>query len=314
MIPVMTAAQLRAALPWSALIDALADAFTQGANTPVRHVHRIDEEANTVLLLMPAWQREQTGVKLVTVAPGNPARGLATVHSIYVLLDTASGQPLAMLDGEELTLRRTAAASALAARWLARRDSRTLLVVGSGSLAPYMAAAHCNSLPLSRVLVWGRDANKAQRCIEAIGQLELPAGVQLEVASDLASACGQADIITAATTSTVPLIARAWLKPGTHVDLVGGFKPDMREADDELMASASLFVDTCAGALAEAGDLRQPIEKGLITRASIRAELADLVHGRHKGRSEAAEITVFKSVGSAIEDLAAARLAHSSTK
>lgn len=309
MIPFLNAAQLRAALNWPDLMQALSQAFIDGAHTPTRHVHRIDEENNTVLLLMPSWQREQTGVKLVTVAPNNAARSLPTVHSIYVLLDTATGQPLAMLDGEELTLRRTAAASALAASRLARHESESLLAVGVGSLAPYMAAAHAAARPLKRIMVWGRDALKAQRCVQAIAELGVPAGLSLEVVTDLASACAQADIISAATTSTVPLIERAWLKPGTHVDLVGGFKPDMREADDALMASASLFVDTYAGALAEAGDLRQPMESGLIARDSIHAELADLVTGRHPGRKDDEEITVFKSVGSAIEDLAAARLA-----
>lgn len=312
MIPFIHAEQVRAALHWPDLMQALAQAFAEGAHTPTRHVHRIDDEHNTVLLLMPAWQRQQTGVKLVTVAPDNPRRGLATVHSIYVLMDTATGQPLVMLDGEELTLRRTAAASALAARWLARASSRTLLVVGTGSLAPYQAAAHCASRSIERIMVWGRDPEKAASCLARIAGLGVRAEVQLEVATDLPSACAQADIITAATTSTVPLIELAWLKPGTHVDLVGGFRPDMREADDALMSQGSLFVDTHAGALAEAGDLRQPMERGLITRESVRAELADLVLGRHPGRAGDTEITVFKSVGSAIEDLAAARLTWNS--
>ena len=312
MIPFISAAELRHALEWPALMDALAAAFRTGANTPVRHVHKVDEAANTVLLLMPAWQQEQMGVKLVTVAPDNPARGVPTVHSIYVLYDTRSGAPLAMLDGEELTLRRTAAASALASRSLSRPDSGRLLVVGAGSLAAYMAVAHCQARPIRQVTVWGRQPQKLQDCVRRIQALGLPEGVRVQVATDLAQACSQADIISAATTSTVPLVRHDWLAPGTHVDLVGGFKPDMREADDALMSSAALFVDTYAGALAEAGDLRQPIDAGLIKPEHVRAELSDLVTGRHPGRESAHDITVFKSVGSAIEDLAAARLAWAS--
>ncbi|WP_206668751.1 ornithine cyclodeaminase family protein [Lacisediminimonas profundi] len=312
MIPYLNAAQLRTALPYPALIDALRDAFLQGAVAPTRHVHRVDEKEGTVLLLMPVWQEQaHMGVKLVTVAPGNPARGLSTVHSIFVLFDTASGEPKALLDGEELTLRRTAAASALASRWLSRPDSRTLLVVGTGSLARYMAPAHCAQRPIERVLVWGRNGERARATAAAIREQGLPANIELDVATDLAEAAASADIITAATTSTTPLLKRKWISPGTHVDLVGGFKPDMREADDDLMAAASLFVDTFAGALAEAGDLRQPMENGRLQRSAVLAEMADLVHGRHPGRREAAEITLFKSVGTGIEDLAAANLAWS---
>lgn len=312
MIPYLSAAQLRQALPYPALIEALRTAFLQGAVAPTRHVHQVDEGEGTVLLLMPVWQTHANmGVKLVTVAPGNPARGLATVHSIFVLFDTTSGQPKALLDGEELTLRRTAAASALASRYLSRPDSKTLLVVGTGSLAPYLANAHCTERAIDTVLVWGRQADRAANSLARIRELGLPAGVELRAVSDLSHAAASADIITAATTSTVPILRREWIRPGTHIDLVGGFKPDMREADDDLIAAATLFVDTRAGTLAEAGDLLQPIQHGRITRDSILAELADLVHGRHAGRSHANEISLFKSVGTGIEDLAAADLAWS---
>jgi ornithine cyclodeaminase len=312
MIPYLTAAQLRQALPWPALIDALRTAFLNGVIAPTRHVHQVDEKEGTVLLLMPVWQAgAHMGVKLVTAAPGNPARGLPTLHSVFVLFDTASGQPKALLDGEELTLRRTAAASALASSYLSRRDSKTLLVVGSGSLAPYLAAAHCAQRGIERVLVWGRQSDRALASLAHIRDLGLPAGVELEVSADLPQAVAAADIITAATTSTVPILQRGWIRPGTHIDLVGGFKPDMREADDDLVAAATLFVDTRAGALAEAGDLLQPIQHGRITRHSVLAELADLVHGRHPGRRTQSEISLFKSVGTGIEDLAAADLAWS---
>ncbi|MDO9217235.1 MAG: ornithine cyclodeaminase family protein, partial [Lacisediminimonas sp.] len=229
MIPYLTATQLRQALPWPALIDALRTAFLKGVIAPTRHVHQVDEKEGTVLLLMPVWQPgAHMGVKLVTAAPGNPARGLPTLHSVFVLFDTTSGQPKALLDGEELTLRRTAAASALASSYLSRPDSKTLLVVGSGSLAPYLAAAHCAQRGIERVLVWGRQADRARASLAHIRDLGLPAGVELDIASDLPQAVATADIITAATTSTVPILQRGWIRPGTHIDLVGGFKPDMR--------------------------------------------------------------------------------------
>lgn len=317
MLPHLNAQQVRAALPWSGLIAALRIAFTQDIQSPRRHVHAVSEDPASVLLLMPVWQSQRhLGVKLVTVAPDNPRRDLPTVHSLFLLFDAATGVPVAMLDGEELTLRRTAAASALAAGWLAREDSHTLLVVGTGALAPAMAAAHAAARPLRRILVWGRDATKAEDAAQRIRQQlagdGLNATVETVPESSLASAAGSADIITCATTSKTPILQAAWLAPGTHVDLVGGFRPDMREADDALMASASVFVDTYAGALAEAGDLVQPMANGNLKRESIRAELAELAGGRHGGRANASEITVFKSVGTALEDLCAAELAWSS--
>jgi alanine dehydrogenase len=317
MLPHLNAQHIRKALPWPALIAALRLAFTQDFNVPLRHVHPVGENPASVLLLMPVWQAQRhLGVKLVTVAPDNPRYDLPTVHSIFLLFDSSTGVPLAILDGEELTLRRTAAASALAAGWLAREDSKTLLVVGTGALAPAMAAAHAAARPLRRILVWGRNAAKAEHAAQRVRE-ELESDgrnvkVETVTVSDLASAAGTADIISCATTSKTPILQAAWLAPGTHVDLVGGFRADMREADDALMGVASIFVDTFAGALAEAGDLVQPMANGTLKRRSIRAELADLSRGLHPGRTDASEITVFKSVGTALEDLCAAELAWSS--
>jgi ornithine cyclodeaminase len=191
---------------------------------------------------------------------------------------------------------------------LSRPDSEHLLIVGTGQLAPYMALAHCAVRDIQRVSVWGRDLQKAQLTIKKIQSLGLPTSVVIDVAEDLGIASMTADLISCATTSRKALLQLASVQPGTHIDLVGGFKPDMREADDSLMSTARLFVDTFDGALAEAGDLVQPMQAGLITRASVHAELADLASGRHAGRSNAQEITLFKSVGTAIEDLCAANL------
>lgn len=317
MIPFFSAHQLRGALPYPALISTLRSAFQSAIHAPTRHVHHLSEQDDsTVLLLMPVWQAaEKMGVKLVTVAPRNAARGMPTVHSVFVLFDADSGAPIALLDGEELTLRRTAAASALASSYLSRADSSTLLLVGTGQLAPYMVAAHCAARPITRVQVWGRSAEKATAVAGQLRQNGLPETIVIDVIdaslAALAAAVTHADIISCATTSTVPLIHGDWLQPGAHVDLVGGFKPDMRETDDRVMQRAAIFVDTFAGTLAEAGDLLQPIAAGQLQRSAILAELADLVSGRHAGRAKREQITVFKSVGTGIEDLSAAQLAWS---
>ncbi len=305
-LPYFDADTLQAALPYPALLRALRDGFAMTASVPRRHVHH--PSPDTTLLLMPAWQERHLGVKLVTVVPQNRQRSLRTVQALFVLMDTATGTPLAIMDGDALTLRRTAAVSALASSWLSRLDSRQLLLVGTGHLAPEMAIAHCQSRAIERVTVWGRDAGHAQQTVERI-RARLDPAIHVEIAPQLDAACAEADIICCATTSTQPLVQAAHVPPGTHVDLVGGFRPDMREADDALIASASLFVDTAEGALSEAGDLVQPMMAGLISASSIRAELAGLARGEHAGRQHASEITVFKSVGTALSDLCAAELA-----
>lgn len=304
-LPLIAGDRVHAALEWHALADALREAFRAGANAPVRSSHSVTA-AGDRLLLMPAWALGSLGVKIVTVFPANRARGLASVSALYLLLDGATGHPLALIDGEALTLRRTAAASALAASYLARPDSKRLLVVGTGALAPYMAAAHCAMRRIEQVFVWGRSVEHAQTTASRLVADGLPA----EPCADLAAGLAAADIVTCATTAREPVVLGALVRPGTHVDLVGAFTPEMRESDDALVRRAEVFVDTFAGALKEAGDLVQPIAAGAIAREHVRAELADLVAGRHPGRQTADAVTVFKSVGTALEDLCAARLVY----
>ena len=303
MLQFYSAADVARALDYRWLAERLADAFARGAEVPLRHAHALS--AQDSLLLMPAWSDAALGVKLVTVMPGNAARGAATVNALYVLLDRTTGQPRAVIDGEELTLRRTAAASALAARYLARPDATHLLLVGSGKLAPYMARAHCALRPqLARVRVWGRTDQHVQTTAQQLRD----AGLPVEVVPDLEAAVRAAHIVTCATTSTQPLVRGAWLAPGTHLDLVGGFRRAMREVDDAAVARARIVVDTYAGALAEAGDIVEPLERGVIKREAVVAELAQLVRGERSGRTGDDQITLFKSVGTALEDLAAAEL------
>lgn len=300
---IFTADEVHAALPWALLVDHLERAFAAGVHAPVRHAHPLGGQDS--LLLMPAWSDAAMGVKLLTVMPGNARHGVATVQATYLLLDRQTGQAQALLDGEVLTLRRTAATSALAARYLARPQARCLLIVGSGHLAGWMARAHHALRPrLERVLVWGRSAQARAALAETLAREGIPA----TACDDLEAAVRVADIVSCATTSTEPLVRGAWLQPGTHVDLVGGFKPDMREADDDAVAQSRVCVDTYAGALSEAGDLVQPLRAGHIDRAHIVAELAELARGEKTVRRDAHDITLFKSVGAALEDLAAAQL------
>lgn len=295
-------------LDWEALIEALASMFAGDCVMPVRHHHTIEvpDEADATLLLMPAWQPGQyIGVKLVSVFPDNHLRALPAIHGSYLLSSGRSGELLAVLDGGELTARRTAAASALAAKSLAREDASTLLVVGTGRLSVNLIEAHSRVRHYTRVMIWGRDAEKAERAAAEARELGYPAAV----ASDLEAAVREADVISCATLSRSPLIRGAWLKPGSHLDLIGAFTKDMRESDDEAVRRARVFVDTRAGAFGEAGDILQPIASGVIDKDHVQGELAELVKG-HPGRQNAQEITLFKSVGAALEDLAGAILAY----
>lgn len=304
------AAALRRLLPWGELVEALRTMFREGCAAPLRHRHPLpgaDGEAEGSLLLMPAWQAGgRTGVKIVHVVPGNPARGLPAVHAAYLLSDAATGAPLALLDGGELTDRRTAAASLLAAGFLARPDSRRLLVLGSGRVGAALAEAYAAGFPgLEQIAIWSRRADNAARLA---ARLQAEHGLPARAVPTPDP--GAADIIACATLATAPLVQGAAVRPGTHVDLVGAFRPEMRESDGALLARARLVVDTRAGALAEAGDVVQAIAEGAITPAAIHAELAELCRGTHPGRATAEEVTVFKSVGWAGEDLAAAILAQ----
>ncbi len=287
------------------LVLALERMFRDGCTAPVRHHHTLPVPGapDATLLLMPAWRSgDWLGIKIVTVFPGNVLRALPAVSAAYVLMDATTGAVRALIDGGELTARRTAATSALAARYLARADAQTLLIVGTGRIARELACFHVAVRPaLSSVFVWGRNAANARTLVRELAVH----GITATVATDLAAAVAAADIVSAATLSMTPLILGAWVRPGTHVDLVGGYTPLMREADDALIAKARVFVDTREGGLNEAGDIVAPIAAGVLAAGAV-ADLADLCRGRSPGRQAATDITVFKSVGAALEDLAAA--------
>lgn len=297
------------ALAFPQLVLALETMFTSHCEVPLRHNHAITDlsgHKTGSLLLMPAWQPERwLGVKTVSIFPQNYRHHLPGLHSVYILYSAQTGKPEAIFDGDCITSRRTAAASALAARFLSRPDSKTLLIVGAGRVAELLADAYLSVRPIERFIIWNQTHHKAEALAARLRQK----GLQAEAAVHLAQAAKQADIISCATLSNAPLILRSWLQPGTHLDLIGSFAPDMRETDDACFSDTSVFIDT-EEALMKAGDLLSPIAAGTFSPEKVRATLEDLCRRKHSGRQHAAEITVFKSVGSALEDLAAAVLAY----
>jgi ornithine cyclodeaminase len=297
--PWIDAATIRRLTPMPALVTALRGMFQSDGAAPKRHGHDVSPEVT--LLLMPAWQPSgRIGVKVTTVH----MNGAPAVKGTYLLIDRC-GRVAAILDGAMLTSRRTAAASALAASFLARHDADTLLMVGTGALAPHLIEAHASVRPIRRVMIWGRDAEKAA----VIAAEARATGLEAFVVSDLNAAVAVADIVSVATLSSKALVLGTTLAPGVHLDLVGAFRPEMCEADPAAFARARLFVDTREGALEEAGDLLQAIAAGAIGAEDIEADLAALCRGDHAGRGDdAAAITLFKSVGSSLEDLAGAEL------
>ncbi len=294
-------------LDYLELVEALRLAFQTGATLPLRQQHRINVPGSSDghLIVMPAWQSgKKMGIKVVTVFPDNADQDLATVNGNYLLMDASTGVCEAILAGNELTRRRTAAASALAASYLARADSTQLLMVGTGHMAEHLIRAHCAAHPIESVAVWGRSAERAGQLAEKFAH----SAVAVRPVSNLATAVSHADIISCATMATEPLVLGDWLLPGQHLDLIGAFTAGMREVDDTALQAADIYVDTRDGALAEAGEIIQGIESGVISEADIKANLYELCSGTAAGRTHAEAITLFKSVGCALEDLAAAEL------
>lgn len=307
----ISASDVDRSLTYSGLVETLRNAFREGAIQPVRHHHTVEhpQGADSTLLLMPAWTDfansasgdGHIGVKIVTVSPDNNAIGKPAVMGVYLLLDGKTGEPLALIDGQRLTTWRTACASALAATYLAREDASKLLVIGAGALSPFLARAHSAVRPIKEIRIWNRTRSRAEAVVESLKA----EGLNVSVADDLDESVGWADIVSSATISDAPLVKGEFLKPGTHVDLVGAFTPTLRESDDAAVASARVYVDTRAGATKEAGDIVQAIASGTLTAEGIVGDLLELTRGKAQGRQSADEITLFKSVGAALEDLAA---------
>jgi ornithine cyclodeaminase len=264
-------------------------------------------------LMLPAWQYDKCfGIKIANVFPGNAARNLASVQGAYLLFDGATGETLCGLDGPMLTLRKTAANSAAAADWLARKDAGTLCMVGAGALAPHLIEAHCAVRPIRRVLWWNRTRPTLERAVAALRQ-RLP-GTAISVAADLHQAISDADIISTATMATEPLVKGAWLRRGAHLDLVGGYRPDMREADDDCIRAAShRYVDARFTTVEVAGDLTRPIAEGVLDPSAV-IDMEQVARGGAPRRVSEDEITWFKSGGGGHEDLATAWAIYQASK
>lgn len=315
----LTAEQLTQSLDWSGLIKALQTIFTTAVHSPVRHHHFIDvpNTQQATLLLMPAWiEGKYLGVKQVSVFPGNNEKGKPGLTSLYTLSSGETGETLAQMDGNIITARRTAAASALASLYLSRPDSDSLLMIGAGRMGRYLVPAHMSVRPIKTVWIWDRNLAAAEQFAQDLR--DQGHNAQAVTEQELASTAAQAAIISCATLAKEPVLKGEWLRPGCHIDLVGSFTPTMREADNAVLQQANVFVDTRAGALAETGDLIIPINEGAFRADDIVAELTELCSTQHKGRPALANaedaITVFKSVGDSREDLAAAIMAFEATR
>jgi alanine dehydrogenase len=321
-VRILSAEEVDAALDDLALIDRLDALFRAGCEMPVRHHHPIVQptgpgSADAMLLLMPAWTRgpgSHVGIKVVTVFPDNGKQSLPSIHGQYLLLDGTTGQSVALLDGTMLTKRRTACASGLASRYLSRPDARRLLMIGTGALAPQLIRVHAKVRPIKEVAIWGRRSEAAEslaRELSASLPRALARPVAVRAVTDRRQAIAEADIVSCATLSRTALVEGDWLREGQHIDLVGAYTPQMRESDDRAVRRARVYVDTRAGALKEGGDIVQPLANGTIKKNDVIGDLHELARGQQSGRSpdDRTSITLFKSVGAALEDLAAAELA-----
>lgn len=301
--------QTESALPFNKLVNVLEQMFIEGCEVPLRHNHQVtngENSTNGILLLMPAWQENRwMGVKTVSIFPDNHQYGLPGLHSVFILYDAKTGKPVAIFDGDVITSRRTAAASALAAKWLSRKNAKVLTIVGAGRVASLLADAYKTVRPIEKVYVWNYFADQGKALVEELKQK----GFDASYMDDLQQAVEQADIVSCATLSTKPLVLGQWLKAGTHLDLIGSFTPTMRETDDACFVNSTVFIDT-EEALLKAGDILSPIKNDVFKAENVAATLQQLCRNEHQGRTSEQEITVYKAVGTALEDLASAALAY----
>ena len=304
---ILNADQVAECLDYEALIEALRSGLTGTGSSPSRmRLETGSEDKRKLLLVKPAWDDAVAIVKLLTLNERNRKTALPFIQGVIVVFDQATGTPSCIMDATELTCRRTAAASALAADYLAVRDARVLTLIGTGTMAPHMALAHAVNRPIRRVNVFGRSLDKAEVTANAINNAN-PA-INACVAADLPKAVGEAQIVCAATSSSTPVVKGTWISNGAHIDLVGSYRPDTRESDDAAIGMARVFVDDRAGAMSEAGDILIPFEKGMISQSDVIGDLAELCGGEVQGRISEEEVTAFKSVGMALEDLIAVKL------
>lgn len=290
------------------LVNVLKDAFATGKTVvPQRHHHDFSNpgmERDNTLLLMPAHNPgEDSGVKVVTINPHNGEQGLPAIQGSYLYMDAVTGELKAIVEAKTLTAKRTAATSALASKYLSREDSSSLLMIGTGALSLNLIRAHAAVRPIKNVYIWGRDIKKAEHIVNQLADDAFSS----EAIAEVQTVISKVSIVSCATLSETPLVFGSELVPGQHIDLVGAYRPNMREADDVTIKKSSVFLDSYESGLKESGDIAIPIASGAITKEDIKADLFELCSNIKEGRSTTEQITLFKSVGHALEDLAAAK-------
>lgn len=301
-------------MTFPALIDAIRLSFTGQFGMPPRQVLPLTAGKPEAFALLPAWDESVIGCKLFTYFPDNPRQGKDRLYANILLFSRQHGEPLALLDGISITLWRTAAISALAASYLANPAARSLVLFGTGRLAPYLVKAYTSIRPLERVYIVGRDKSKAAQLAASLQQeLQTVAPkLRVEAAERSASLLQNADIICCATAATEPLFPAAWVKPGTLVDALGNHHNDCTEIDTQLVVDGLVYLDSRTNCFNEAGEVLLPLRAGQINTQHIRGELAELCRNNQLCW-QADRILVFKAVGTALADLAAARLSYTLT-
>ena len=303
-------------LPMQQCIDLMAEALVSLARgqviLPLRPVLRIPDSPNA-FALMPAYSASlrAIGTKLISVFPGNHGSDVDSHQGVVVLFDGENGSPLAMIDAASITAIRTAAVSGVATRLLATKNAGTLAILGSGVQARTHIDAMLAVRPFRKVLVWSRDADHARA---VVSRSQSTHRAQFEAAANAESAVRAADVVCTVTASREPILRGEWLRPGAHVNAVGASIPTARELDTEAVRRSRVFVDRRESALNEAGDLLIPMREGAISADHIVAEIGELLSGHNAGRENEQEITLFKSLGLAIEDLASAHYLHDRAK
>ena len=311
---IISAEDVHAALSYPELVYRLRDAYGGQFSMPARNVYLLDENDHSkhdAFALLPSWNETIIAVKSFTYFPDNAAP-YKSLYSKIMLFDREHGEPLALVDGTSCTFYRTAAMSALASDYLSRQDSKTMLLIGTGNLAAFLIKAHASVRELEKIIVWGRNSSKAEAVISA-AQSDLP-DIQFELSADLKLSCSEADIIICATGSPDILVHGDWIQPGTHTDFLGNHHADKRECDTELILKSSVYVDTYINCFKEAGEVLVPISEGVFSKDDVKGEIAELCNQSVSGRQSDDEITLFKSVGSALSDLVAAAAAYDAAK
>ena len=314
---IISADEVHAALSYPGLVDALQETFAKNFNQPPRQVFLLDDaDNNDAFALLPAWNDNIIAVKAFTYFEGNAAP-YERLYSKIMIFDRSHGEPLALVDGTTCTFWRTGGVSGLATRLLSREDSSTMLLLGTGNLSTYMIRANASVRPLEKIMIWGNPDGlppmaEAQAVIDEVSA-ELPE-IKFSVATDLEDACGEADIIVCATASPDILVKGAWIKEGTHLDLIGNHHADKRECDTEVITNGRVYADSYVNAFKEAGEILVPINEGVFSKEDVVAELAEMCSGKATLRINDKEITVFKAIGQAVTDLVAASMAYSASE